>query len=59
MASGRLKGTKNNVRQNENASRQFLSTILGKATFAEKLEVVRAVNPYFYLLTPKPKEKRA
>lgn len=27
-------------------------------SFAEKIEAVRSVNPYFYLLTPKPKKAK-
>ena len=32
----------------------FLTMLLSKATFAEKVEAIREVNPYFYLLTPEP-----
>jgi len=32
------------------------SVILSDATFAQKIEAVRASNPYFYLLTPKPQK---
>ena len=34
----------------------MLSVVLSDATFAEKVEAVRKVNPYFYLLTPKPRK---
>jgi hypothetical protein len=34
----------------------LLSRVLTSATFAEKVEAIREVNPYFYLLTT-PKEK--
>jgi hypothetical protein len=34
----------------------FLQTILSMESFADKVEAIRAVNPYFYLLTPKPKK---
>ena len=37
------------------ATENFLSSILTKATFAEKMEAIRSVNPYFYLLTPLPR----
>ena len=39
-------------------STKFLKTVLSKDTFAEKVEAIRAVNPYFYLLTPTPTQKR-
>lgn len=32
----------------------FLKGILSASSFAEKVEMVRSVNPYFYLLTPPP-----
>lgn len=37
------------------ATENFLGSILTKATFAEKMEAIRSVNPYFYLLTPLPR----
>lgn len=36
----------------------FLQLVLSKATFAEKVEAIREVNPYFYLLTPQPYPSR-
>ena len=34
----------------------LLSKILSDIPFSEKVEAVRAVNPYFYLLTPRPQK---
>lgn len=33
----------------------LLGILESTKTFAEKVELIRSVNPYFYLLTPKPK----
>jgi hypothetical protein len=30
--------------------------ILSNATLEEKIEAIRVANPFFYLLTPKPKK---
>jgi hypothetical protein len=35
----------------------LLGILESKKTFAEKVELIRSVNPHFYLLTPKPKQK--
>jgi hypothetical protein len=35
-----------------------LNVIVSNATFAQKMEAIRASNPYFYLLTPKPQPKK-
>ena len=34
----------------------LMGVILSDATFEAKVNAVRASNPYFYLLTPKPKK---
>jgi hypothetical protein len=39
-------------------ARNTLSRILSGATLAEKIEAIREFNPYFYLLTPKPKKEK-
>ena len=36
----------------------LLGVLESTKTFAEKVELVRSVNPYFYLLTPKPQLKK-
>ena len=36
----------------------MLSRVLSSDTLAEKIEAIRSINPYFYLLTPLPKEKQ-
>lgn len=35
----------------------LLGILESKTTFAEKVELIRSVNPHFYLLTPQPKPK--
>ena len=40
-------------REREALQNSLLSRILSSDTFAEKVEAIREVNPYFYLLTPK------
>lgn len=34
----------------------LMGVILSDATLAQKVEAIRNANPYFYLLTPKPKK---
>lgn len=51
----RIKGT---WRKKDAHEATLLSRVLTSATFAEKIEAIREVNPYFYLLTPLPKEKQ-
>jgi hypothetical protein len=34
----------------------LMKVILSDATFIEKVEAIRASNPFFYLLTPKPQK---
>ena len=51
----RIKGT---WRKKDAHEANLLSRVLSSATFAEKIEAIREVNPYFYLLTPLPKEKQ-
>ena len=36
----------------------LLGVLESDKTFAEKVELIRQVNPYFYLLTPKPKQPK-
>ena len=38
-------------REQEAIANSLLSRILSSATFAEKVEAIKAVNPFFYLLT--------
>jgi len=38
--------------------RNTLNRILSATTMAEKIEAIRESNPYFYLLTPKPKKEK-
>jgi hypothetical protein len=33
----------------------MLSRVLSSDTLAEKIEAIRSINPYFYLLTPLPR----
>jgi hypothetical protein len=40
-------------REREAIANSLLSRVLSSDTFAQKVEAIRAVNPYFYLLTPK------
>ena len=40
-------------REREALQNSLLSRILSSDTFAEKVEAIREVNPYFYLLTPR------
>jgi hypothetical protein len=42
-------------REREAMQNSLLSRVLTSATFAEKMEAIRSVNPYFYLLTPLPR----
>ena len=50
----RIKGT---WRKKDAFEANLLSRVLSSATFAEKIEAIREVNPYFYLLTPLPRSK--
>jgi hypothetical protein len=43
-------------REREALQNSLLSRILSSDTFAQKVEAIREVNPYFYLLTPKRAE---
>ena len=36
----------------------LLGVLESGKTFAEKVELIRSTNPYFYLLTPKPKQPK-
>jgi len=45
-------------REREALQNSLLSRILSSDTFAQKVEAIRAVNPYFYLLTPVQERKR-
>ena len=36
----------------------LLSRVLSSASLADKIEAIKEVNPYFYLLTPLPKRKQ-
>jgi hypothetical protein len=38
-------------REREAIANSLLSRVLSSATFAEKVEAIKAVNPFFYLLT--------
>ena len=51
----RVKGT---WRKKDAFEANLLSRVLSSATFAEKIEAIREVNPYFYLLTPLPRSKQ-
>jgi hypothetical protein len=42
----------------EKKSPTLLGILENTATFAEKVELIRSSNPYFYLLTPKPKKEK-
>jgi len=42
-------------REREAIANSLLSRVLSSATFAEKVEAIKAVNPFFYLLV-KPTE---
>ena len=37
-------------REREAIAKSLLSRVLSSATFAEKVEAIKAVNPFFYLL---------
>jgi hypothetical protein len=49
-------------RKNKRSKKIHVPTLLDvlhkDISFAEKVEAVRSVNPYFYLLTPKPKKAK-
>jgi len=45
-------------REREALQNSLLSRILSSDTFAQKVEAIREVNPYFYLLTPVQGRKR-
>lgn len=49
------KRAKKNWRGKDAFESSLLSRVLTSATFAEKIEAIREVNPYFYLLTPLPR----
>ena len=42
-------------REQEAITNSLLSRVLSSATFAEKVEAIKAVNPLFYLLIEPPK----
>jgi hypothetical protein len=48
-----------NKRNKEKQNPSLLTMLDNTATFAEKVELVRSKNPYFYLLTPKPKKEKS
>ena len=45
-------------RNKEKKNPTLLGILENTATFAEKVELIRSSNPYFYLLTPKPKKEK-
>jgi hypothetical protein len=47
-----------NKRNKEKQNPSLLGVLDNTNSFEEKVELIRSKNPYFYLLTPKPKKEK-
>lgn len=45
-----------NIKKRKTVEPTLLGVLESGKTFAEKIELIRTANPYFYLLTPKPRQ---